>query len=96
MPWKLSFHPAVQKDLRHLPKNTRDVFFAFIPEIAKDPWQGEPLHGPLRNFYKYRFGAYRTAYMIDEQHHEVVVLEVGVRGGFYERLLRRINSFLKK
>lgn len=93
MAWALRFHPAVRKDLRRLPKEARNFIPTnVLPMLGRNPYGGEPLHGPLKGFWKYQSGEYRVAYAVDEKRHEVIVLEVGPRGGFYERLRRRLRK----
>ena len=85
MDWKLRAHPAVRKDLRRLSPERRNLILdTALSAIAANPFRGEPLHGPLKGFWKFRIGEDRIAYAIDERRHEAVVLEVGPRGGFYE------------
>ncbi len=92
MPWAFRSHPAVKKDLRRVPEKTRDFIFKEIfPKIVNNPYAGEPLHGPLKGIWKCYAGEHRIAYSIDSELHEVVIIEVGARGGFYERLRRRID-----
>ncbi|MEK7501284.1 MAG: type II toxin-antitoxin system RelE/ParE family toxin [Patescibacteria group bacterium] len=91
--WLLNFHPAVRKDLRRLPKEARVFILNMVlPQIAADPYAGEQLHGPLKGFWKYRHGEHRIAYSCDEKRGEVVILETGKRGGFYERLKQRLGK----
>lgn len=92
MLWRLRFHPAVRKDLRRLPQaEARFIVSELLPRLGVNPFGGEPLHGPLRDFWKYRSGEYRIAYLLDKAQSEIVVLEIGPRGGFYERLRRRLG-----
>lgn len=93
MVWNVRFHPAIKKDLSRLPPEAR-VFILrdTIPAIVRDPYKGEPLRGPLKGFLKYRSSENRVAYSIDEKRHEIVILEIGPRGGFYERLRRRLDK----
>lgn len=93
MSWIVKFHPAVRKDLRRLSKEAADFIIAEVAPLLEDnPYRGEPLHGPLRGIWKFRSGEYRIAYLIDEKYREVVILEVGPRGGFYERLRQRVGK----
>ena len=92
MSWSLRFHPAVRKDLRRLSPEARNfILSTMLPLIAADPHRGETLHGPLRGFWKYRSGEYRIAYELDATRHEIIILEIGLRGGFYERLRKRMK-----
>lgn len=91
--WSIHFHPAVKKDLRRLPREARDfIIREVLPSLVRDPYCGEPLHGPLKGFWKYTSGEHRVAYQIDDGRKEVMVLEIGPRGGFYERLRRRLGK----
>ena len=93
MSWTLRAHPAVKKDLRRLSPEARNfILNDILPAIRHDPYRGEPLHGPLKGLRKFRTAEHRVAYAVDERRHEVVVLEVGPRGGFYERLRRRLRK----
>lgn len=93
MVWILRFHPAVKKDLRRLSYEARNfIIHNSFPELAANPYQGEQLHGPLKRFWKVYSGGYRIAYSIDNTRKEVVILDVGPRGGFYERLRRRLGK----
>lgn len=93
MSWNFRSHPAVKKDPRRLSAERRNfILDAVLPEIISDPYRGEELHGPLRGFRKYRSGEDRIAYLINTARKEVVVLHIGPRGGFYERLRRRLKK----
>lgn len=93
---RLVFHPAIRKDLRKLPKQAAahlvdEVFL----EIAKAPFEGTPLRGELRGLWKWvvHYGgvSYRVVYESDTKARTIYVLSVGARGGFYERLRRRLR-----
>lgn len=88
----LRFHPAVKRDLRRLSSEARDFIIRSFSELSENPYRGEPLRGPLKGFWKFHSGEHRSAYEIDEKRREVIVLEVGPRGGFYERLRRRLGK----
>ena len=67
-----------------------------FPQLAADPFQGVPLTGPLRGYWKYRVFLcgvqYRVAYVIDVRKKEVVIIAIGPRGGFYERMRKRVRK----
>ena len=93
MVWILRFHPAVKKDLRRLSREARNFIICnSFPELEINPYQGEQLHGPLKGFRKVYSGEYRIAYSIDNTRKEVVIIDVGSRGGFYERLRHRLGK----
>ena len=92
MSWALRFHPAVKKDLRRLsPERRNFILGTMLPAIAADPFRGEPLHGPLKGFWKYQIGDDRIAYAINVKLREVTMLQIGPRGGFYQRLRKRLK-----
>lgn len=66
-----------------------------FPSIATDPFHGVPLRGELRGLWKlvaHHGGVnYRVVYEPDTKRRTVFVLSVGPRGGFYERLHRRVG-----
>jgi mRNA-degrading endonuclease RelE of RelBE toxin-antitoxin system len=87
---------AVQKDLNALNRGTvkeiRDIHF---PRIKQDPRQADPLGYAFKGLYSYHFrhagSAYRIIYEIYEEENLVIVLLIGSRGNFYERLRRRLR-----
>lgn len=94
MTFGIRSHPAVKKDLRRIdPRAREQVTSSILPKLSNDPFQGVPLVGPLRGIWKYRvfiLGVwYRIAYLVDTQQKEIIILAIGSRGGFYERLKRR-------
>lgn len=92
MAWNLCFHPGVKKDLRRISSEARNSLLERIfPLLKEKPYCGEPLHGPLRGFWKYRTGKYRITYSVNKELREIIVIEIGPRGGFYERLRRRLR-----
>ena len=97
MSFYLRSHPAVRKDLRRIAPPARDeIIFSILPKLEENPFLGTNLTGSLRGYWKYRvflFGVwYRIGYTIDTKRREVVILAVGPRGGFYERLHRRLKK----
>jgi addiction module RelE/StbE family toxin len=91
--WFLAFHPGVRKDLRRLSKEAADFIVSNAPPLLmNNPYRGEPLRGPLRGAWKFRISEYRIAYSIDEKRRGIIILEVGARSGFYERLRKRLKK----
>jgi addiction module RelE/StbE family toxin len=89
------YHPKVKKDLKKLDKRLRqDIETTHIPEILKQPDQGEELVGDLSGMHAYHFNyqkhAYRIAYVIDEAANMVFVMMIGKRENFYTILKRRL------
>ena len=77
------------------PRAKRELADSIFPAIARDPYRGTPLTGPLRDYWKYRVSiggvSYRVGYVINTNLNEAVIIAIGARGGFYERIRRRIN-----
>ncbi len=97
MIYRLKSHPAVKKDLRHIAPDARDeILNKVLSKLEENPFLGMPLTGPLRGYWKYRVFLlrvwYRIGYSIDTEHHEMVVIAIGARGGFYQRLRRRLKK----
>jgi mRNA-degrading endonuclease RelE of RelBE toxin-antitoxin system len=88
---KLLFHPAVEKELRTLPRSAREKAESCFKELSLDPFAGKPLHGPLRGFFVYRFSAdgvsYRIAYEV--LRNCVIILMIGTRDNFYKSFSHR-------
>lgn len=96
MSYTLLFHPAVRKDLRRLnPQARKMIVSEVLPSLAANPLKGIRLTGFLKKIWKYRvafFGVwYRIAYQVDFSRKEVIILAIGSRGGFYDRLNRRLS-----
>lgn len=93
--YRLETLRAVRKDLKRLSKTAayRIVHFC-LPQLAKNPRMGIPLSGNLKGCWKYVFRfegvSYRIAYQIFDEDKLVLVVAIGPRGEFYERLLRRL------
>lgn len=95
--YKLEFLKATRKDFKKLSAQARDfIINQVLPKIAKNPHDhGILLHGELRSYWKhtisFRGTNYRIVYQIDNQEKVILVIAVGSREGFYDRLLRRLG-----
>ena len=87
---------AVRKDLRKLSKQsaTKIVNLCF-PQLSKNPHLGIPLSENLKGYWKYVFRfqgvSYRIIYQIFKKERIILIIAVGPREKFYERLLKRIR-----
>ena len=87
---------AVRKDLRKLSKQsaTKIVNLCFA-QLSKNPHLGIPLSGNLKGYWKYVFRfqgvSYRIIYQIFKKERIILIIAVGPREKFYERLLKRIR-----
>jgi len=86
---------AVKKDLKKLSQEVlRDIEMVHFKNIRENPFQSEELGYSFRGTRSYHFShkgtSYRIIYEIFEEDGLVVVIMIGPREGFYERLKRRI------
>jgi addiction module RelE/StbE family toxin len=89
------FASACKKDLKKLSHQVRKEIPTFINFLASNPYHGEKLHGLLTGIWKYEFSSkgtsYRIAYRILEKEKVVLIIMIGSRESFYERLKRRVK-----
>lgn len=85
MAWQISFTPQAQKDLAKIDAQEARRILAFLRErVAPDPKaHGGPLKGQLREFWRWRVGAYRILAKIEDEQLLVLVVEVGHRSKVY-------------
>ncbi|RKZ29604.1 type II toxin-antitoxin system mRNA interferase toxin, RelE/StbE family [bacterium] len=64
MPYRVEFHPKVDKDFARIqPGDVRRTLAAIKEKLIADPLStGTPLHGQLSGLYKMRVGDYRIIY----------------------------------
>jgi len=94
--YKIHTLKAVRKDLKRLSKQAAARIVNFcLPQLSKNPHLGVPLSGNLKGYFKYVFKfqnvSYRITYQIYEKEKVVLVIAIGPREKFYERLLKRIR-----
>ena len=97
MNYAVTFHPALRKDLKRIaPKAREEIISRIIPQLAINPFIGVRLVGPLRDYWKQRIFIsgvwYRMAYALDVSKREVIIVAIGPRGGFYNRLRHRLHT----
>lgn len=85
MAWRISFTPQAEKDLAKVDRQEARRIRAFLRErVAPDPKaHGSPLKGQLREFWRWRVGAYRILARIEDDQLLVLVVEVGHRSKIY-------------
>jgi len=86
----------VHKDLKKISKQAAIQIVNFcLPCLSKDPHLGIPLVGDFKGYWKYVFQfkgtSYRIVYQIFKKEKLILVIAIGPREKFYERLLRRIK-----
>ena len=86
MAWKVEISRLAQKQLDDLNATVSRRIVKFLRERVEkldDPRQiGDPLSGPLRDYWRYRVGDYRVVCLLE---HERLVLRVGHRREIYKR-----------
>lgn len=85
-----------RRDLKKLSKQASARIANFcLPKLMRNPYLGIKLSGNLNGYFKYVFKfqgvSYRIAYQIFEEDKVVLIIAIGARGKFYERLLKRIK-----
>jgi len=89
MAWTIEFDPDARRELEKLDKTISDRILKFLRErvvTLDDPRRiGERLHGPLRQYWKYRVGDYRLICSVKEDRLVVIVVRVGHRREIYDR-----------
>jgi mRNA interferase RelE/StbE len=89
MAWKVEISRLAQKQLDDLDKPVSSRIVKFLRlrvEQLDDPRQiGEPLTGPLRNYWRYRVGDYRIVCLLEHDRLVVLVLRVGHRREIYKQ-----------
>lgn len=85
MAWQISFTPQAQKDLAKLDLKEARRIVAFLRErVEPDPKaHGGSLKGQLREFWRWRVGAYRVLAKIEDEQSLVLVVEIGHRSTVY-------------
>lgn len=94
--YQLTFHRAVQKDVRKLEQPLSvPLKTIHLIKIKQDPYQAESLSHDLKGLWSYHFSykgtQYRIVYEIYPADRLVLVLMIGPREGFYEALRRRVG-----
>jgi len=86
---------AVRKDLKKLsPEVIRDIEELHFRKIRENPFQSDELGYGFKGLRSYHFNhkgtSYRIVYEIFEDDGMIVVIMIGTRESFYEKLRRRI------
>jgi len=94
--YKLEFLKPVRKDLKKLLPQTREfIINDSLPKLQHKPYQGIQLRNELKKYYKYSIKhkgvTYRIIYQIYNQEEIILIIAIGAREKFYERILRRLK-----
>jgi mRNA interferase RelE/StbE len=89
MAWSIEFDPDARRELEKLDKSVSDRILKFLRErvaVLDDPRSiGERLHGPLRQYWKYRVGDHRLICSLKDDRLVVIVVRIGHRREIYKR-----------
>jgi mRNA interferase RelE/StbE len=89
MAWKVEISRPAQKQLDDLDITLSRRIVKFLRQRVEkldDPRQiGDPLKGPLRDYWRYRVGDYRVVCLLEHDRLVVLVLRVGHRREIYDR-----------
>ena len=89
MAWTIEFDADARRELEKLDRPVSNRILKFLRQrvaALDDPRTiGERLHGPLRQYWKYRVGDYRLICSIKDDRLVVIVVRVGHRREVYKR-----------
>lgn len=93
MIWTVRVNLRVAKEIAKLSADDRDIVADFLkdelPFMTNPKSKGEPLHGGLKSYWKYRFGNYRLVCEIKKREILIDVITVGDRKEVYKNLKNR-------
>ena len=84
--YQVEYSARAIKALKAIPPNWRERIFCKIETLAKNPFESsnvKKLHG--RDGYRLRVGDWRVIYEIDGGKIILLVIDIGPRGGIYDK-----------
>ena len=94
MTWSIRYQKAAIKALAKLDAGERATLLKFLnetlPTMDNPRSKGEPLHGKLSEYWKYRVGDYRVVVQILDKELVVTVVFVGNRKEIYKLMQRNM------
>ena len=88
MKYTIKFRPAVEKDIRHLPKKELIRIKRKIESLAENlPDRASTKMKGNNNFHKVRIGDYRIIYETRDDVLVILVVKIGHRKDIYKKLL---------
>ena len=85
--WRVEYSDRARRQLRKLDRPVRErirEFIRAIPEFDTPRSKGDPLSGPLGEFWRYRVGDYRIVCDIQDNVLTVEVLKIAHRSNVYQ------------
>lgn len=89
MTYRVQFSPHAAREYRKLDAAIKPDLAAALDALQHQPLVGpkiKRLKGRLREYYRYRMGDYRVAYVIDTKTRTVLVDYIQHRGEIYRRM----------
>jgi len=88
--YRVELMPRAERDLRALPAEAQKRIARAIHGLAQEPKGRDTalLRGGPKGLRRFRAGAYRGAYSLDDKARLVRVWRIGHRSTFYKRLKR--------
>jgi mRNA interferase RelE/StbE len=90
-PYRTEVPPHLAEVVRSLHPDLKRFVQAGLKSIAANPESGEPLHGELRQYWKYRVRRLRIVYAIDRTTRRILIVAVAHRREVYEELVARLH-----
>jgi mRNA interferase RelE/StbE len=91
-PYRTEIPPRLAEVVRSLHPDLKRFVKAGLQSIAPNPESGEPLHGELRQYWKYRVRRFRIVYAIDRTNRRLLIVAVAHRREVYEELAARLKK----
>jgi mRNA-degrading endonuclease RelE of RelBE toxin-antitoxin system len=92
--YQLATVPASRQALRKLPRPVREHLVAAMQALAHNPYKGEQLQPPFRQFRSFHTTfantQYRLVYEVDDVNRQIILRYAASRENFY-RDLRHLN-----
>jgi len=85
MSYRVLWHEDAIKDLRGIGKSdAQRIILKVETYLSHNPYRlGKTLKGHLKGFFRYRIGAYRVIYTIEEDKLFILIIRVGKRDIIY-------------
>lgn len=74
------------KDFEKVPKNYQQKIIKKIDKLKENPLMGKQLKGDLSHIRRLRVGQYRIGYVFEQEKLIILLLKLGPRGDFYEKI----------
>ena len=85
---KIEIDKRVEKDLKNIPKHDIKKIFETIEKLKDNPLLGDKLKGDLSLVRRIKLNKFRIGYFFEEHILKIIIIKVGHRKDFYEKLKR--------